>query len=765
MHRLTELSLHRPWLTLGVLLTLTALLGLGVPKVKPAFGFRVLLGEAHPAIQVLDDMVEGFAGGYPIRIAWECGEGQPCRTVFDETSLMMADALTLELGVLPNVASVVGPTNAGILTADDGGISVRYLIENGARADDLDLLARRVLQDPFWLDDLVSADGRAGVIVVQPADGRPEADLVLTDSIDELLTGFRERGFRFHLLGDAPETVSAGRALAESTAALIPVLVLVIALILYTLTRSWQQALATMATMGLALLWTLGVLGWLGWPQDGMLEVLAPLVVIVGVCDAVHLLGAYAQEREKHREAEGKMPALLAAGKNVSPACLMTTLTSALAFASFTASDLDTFVRFGVILPVGVLACLALTFSMLPMMILLMPPETDHADRVSAAWGPVMLAIVETGGRRAKPLLVTVFVLLLVFGYGWAVHLRADTDWMEAFGDSSDVVRAISFTESALGGSETLELDIELPAGTEIVDPSTLAALERFSAGLSELEHLSDPESLLGLLKQLNRLLHGDETEFDRVGDSAAANAELLEMIAFDDPEVLSRWLSLDRSRLRISMNSKMVTKGVRAGILADVTRLAERDLPRDWKVQLTGEFSIHRDWIRDVQATQFRSFPIAFAIVFILVSIFLKSWVLGLASMVPTLLPVVVVLGAMGWVGMSLDVARAMIAAVVIGIGVDDSIHLLSQYALHRKKGGAAHEAMRGALQQTGRAIVTTSIALSLGFLTLMMSAWQTVASFGFFVAIAIMGGLVATLLVLPALVFTLSEGQLRGQ
>ena len=169
----------------------------------------------------------------------------------------------------------------------------------------------------------------------------------------------------------------------------------------------------------------------------------------------------------------------------------------------------------------------------------------------------------------------------------------------------------------------------------------------------------------------------------------------------------------------------------------------------------IRGEVAIQHDWVRDVQATQLRSFPIAFALVFVLVSVFLRSWKLGLAAMVPTLLPVVVVLGAMGWLGMSLDVARAMIAAVVIGIGVDDAVHVLRQYKVRRDAGEDTHQAMRGALQHTGRAVVTTSVALALGFLTLMMSAWQTVATFGFFVALSIMGAMVATLFVLPALIF----------
>ena len=754
VYRLTEFSLRRPWLMLGVLLAVTGVFAVGLPRVKPAYGFRVLIGDDHPAIQALDSLISEFSGGYPVRIAWECGPGEPCENVFDAASLEMADALTRELSAAAPVVSVIGPANATVLVPSSEGIRVRRFVENGVVAEDADELAQRVLDDPLWVGDLISEDARVGVIVVQPADSEPETDLLLTDAIDGVLEPFRARDFSFHIVGDGTSNVLAGRALAESTDALIPVLVVVIGLLLYLMTRSWQQSVASLATMGLAFLWTLGVLGWLGWPQDAVLQVLAPVVVIVGVCDAVHLLSRYAAERSADPAAPPR-DAILAAARDAGPACVITTLTTAVAFASFTASDLDTFVRFGVMLPVGVLACLVLSFSLLPIAIVRLRAQTPRSERMSAVWPPVLDAVVATSSQRAASLLAASLLLLVFFGYGWAVHLRADNDFLEAFGESSKVVQAVTFVEDALGGSQTLEVDIRLPPGTEIEDPATLSVLAEFAASLSRINALSESESLLNFVGRLNRVLHGGAPEFDRLGDSSASNAEFLELISFDDADTLGRWLSLDRSRLRISLGTKMDSRDEQEVTLAAVNRLVRDNLPESWQVQLTGAVALQHDWVRDVQATQLRSFPIAFALVFVLVSVFLRSWKLGLAAMVPTLLPVVVVLGTMGWVGMSLDVARAMIAAVVIGIGVDDAVHVLRQYQLRREAGQNSHEAMRGALQHSGRAVVITSFALSLGFLTLMMSAWQTVASFGFFVALSILGALAATLFVLPALIF----------
>jgi predicted RND superfamily exporter protein len=261
------------------------------------------------------------------------------------------------------------------------------------------------------------------------------------------------------------------------------------------------------------------------------------------------------------------------------------------------------------------------------------------------------------------------------------------------------------------------------------------------------------------LIERTNRLVHGDDPAFERMASVDGANAELLELVALQDPNLLQSWVSLDRRTIRISVDAENQSYRDRERGMAAVEGLAAELLPGDWRVAYLGEVATGIAWVRDVQATQLRSFPTAFALVFVMLALFLRSFWLALAGMVPTLLAVVVTLGAMGWLGMSLDVGRAMIAAVVIGIAVDDAIHLLHAYRQRRLAGEAPGEAMEGALLHVGRAVVTTSIALALGFLTLMASAWQTIASFGFLMALALLGALAATLFVLPALIFAFAR------
>ena len=145
--------------------------------------------------------------------------------------------------------------------------------------------------------------------------------------------------------------------------------------------------------------------------------------------------------------------------------------------------------------------------------------------------------------------------------------------------------------------------------------------------------------------------------------------------------------------------------------------------------------------------------------VVFAMVACFFRSVPWALAAMIPTLLPVVVTLGAMGLWGIYLDMGTAMVGAVVLGIAIDDTVHILTQYRRRRLRGLAAAAAIRAAVLHVGRAVVTTSLALALGFFVLTLSSWESVASFGFLSGVAILGAMLADLFVLPALVVTLAD------
>lgn len=758
VYSLTRLSLRAPAVTAGVLLAVTVALGAGLLRVHTEFGYRPLLGGDHPSIETLERFIETYGGGFPLLIVWECGEGEPCRSALDASSLAMASELENELRWVDGVRSVQSAASTTLVVPGPEGFALRRFIENGAPVPDAEALAERALADPLWVGQLISADGLVGSVVVFLTDSKSETMVRVVDAVQAALVPYEDVGFDFRLAGHPIESVVAGKDLAESTAVLTPIIVVIVGLIIFALTRSWQGVVITLVTMGTALLWTFGLLGWLGWPQDSILQVLAPLLMVIGVCDAVHVFSRTSAELHAQGNAgvrEDRIQAVLAAAKDVGGACVITTLTTALAFLSFLTSNLATFVRFGSIAAFGVIACLVATFTLLPVLVRALPATTVRPEARGDTWAAVLTAISDMAEKRALPILIAAGLLLVVGAVGWAGYLRVDTEIGEMYGDNSRVTRWIRFVDERLRGLDSLEIDVALPEGTRFESPETQDQLSRFTEFLEETDGLGPVTSVQDLMARLNRLLHDDDPAFERTGTSAAENGEILEFVGMDDAETLGFWLSFDWSRTRISVEGPSDSAEGRGVVLEEVRRYADTELPEGWEVTLTGPFALEFDWVTEIETTQLRSFATAFALVFVLVVVFLRSGTLGAIAMAPALLPVVVTLGFMGFTGLSLDVGRVMVAAIVIGIAVDDSVHLLSQY--HRRLGEGQHprEAMRASILHVGRAVVVTSVALALGFLTLLASAWQSISSFGFFVSVAILGALAATLFVVPAIVF----------
>ncbi len=759
MYALTRFSLEHPRLCGALLLLITIGLAAGLPRLQHAYGYTAIIGSDHPVIETLNDMVDQFGGGIPARIRWACGDGQACGSVFDRASLEMAAALTSKLGSLDEVRDVYGIANSGLLVPEPSGFSVRHFVEHGIPVANAEELAGFALRDPSWLGSLVSSDLKAGTIFVVPDDSGHRSERALVEAIDEALAAYRSQGFEFYLAGGPIDGFVAGRDLSESTSRVIPVTVLLIALVLFALYRSWQDVAVSLVCMGIALLWTYGLLGWLGWPQDGLLEVLAPLLMVVGVCDAVHMLAHSAEPGARDRLA---MPAdtrarLLAAAQDVGGPCFITTATTAAAFMSFTVSGLAGFQRFGAISAFGVVACLLLSFALLPILAERLPRRNAARDRrlrAQRAWVAALNALLRLPERHCFAVLSASSALLLLGGLGWYSGLRVDTDWASTLGEESNIVQAKRFDERQRFAINELEIELTLPRSAPVEAPETLARIEAFENAAAGLPSVLGTKSVLALISQLNRLLHDNDPAFERVGDSLAANAEILELIGFDDPDMLGIWLNLDRTRLRITTNNREGSAQQQGELLRAIGAIAKKHLGPDWGIRLSGNAAVEYAWTNEVQMTQIRSFPIALALVFAIVSCFLRSPGLALVALIPAVLPIVVTLGAMGWAGMNLDMGRAMIAAILLGIAVDDSIHILSRYRLCRIAGLDPRAAIRNAVLHVGRAIVTTSLSLSLGFLALTASAWQSISSFGLFVSLAIGVALVAALVVLPAVI-----------
>jgi predicted RND superfamily exporter protein len=765
VHRLAELSLRHPRATLCLVLAATLLAGLGATRITSEAGYRAFLGAEHPAVLELDAFAQRFGGGLPFAAVWSCGESPACESVFDPASLAMAHAVARGMEGAPGVRRVDGPATSPLLVPVLFELpEVRRLAPEGIPAEDLETLAERAVTAASWSGQIVSADGRAGALLVHLESSDAALGARALATLRGLLAPFEARGFQFHLVGGPVEFVVAGDELARNAARIVPLMLALVALLLVALFRTPAAAVVSLASVGLAVVFTLGLQGWLGWPANSLTQVLPPLVLVLGVCDTIHLLAGYASRSARREQASPaeREAALLQVAREVGGACLMTSLTTAAGFASFAVSGLEGFVRFGWLAAAGVLAALVLCFTLLPVATVALPPRWLASPRAGDAWDAALARVVSLAQRRARGVLVAAAAVAALGSLGFA-GLRVDARFEDLYGEDSQVVRWARAAAAHLREPETLELALHAPDGPELHDPQALAVLARVEA-LASLEGLGPALSLLVPMRELNELVHHGPLVLDASDASRERARHMLRILRFEDAELVEFLLDEEGRSYRVSLQSAKLPQAELRRLLAEVDRRLAAALPDGWSATVTGPLAVVSRMIDEIRSTQLRSFALAGVLVWGLVAVYFRSPGLACLALVPTALPVLATLGAMGLLGVALDVGSAMVAAVLLGLGVDDAIHLLSAWRRRRRAGDGPAAAMAGAMQEVGRALATTSFALAVGFGALALAPWHSIASFGRLSAVAILLALACVLLVLPALVVSLAGRSRRS-
>ncbi len=766
MHHLTRFSLRNPGLTIAAILAITALAALGALRIETNAGFRAYVGADHPAVRQLDRFIERFGGGLPVAAVWSCDETEVCDSVFDEASLLMAYEVARSVEKTIGVRSVRSPATSPLLVPTDDGFEVRTFVEGGQPVADRAELARRAMIDPLWRRNLISPDGRVGAIVLELGSSESELNIRAVADLFEALRPFESRGFEFSLVGDPVEFVVAGDDLRSDSLRLVPVIVVVIAAVLVALFRSWRAALISLGSVGLSVVWAFGVMGWLGWPQTALSQALAPFILTVGVCNAIHVLSRYASETSNFVTVtrESSAATVVAVAGDVGGACLLASVTTAVGFASFTTSGALSFAQFGLIAAAGVLSGLILSFSLLPVLLVRARLSELSSSQPSELWSGILQPLIRGVHRRPRVVLLSTAAVACLSILGVRL-LQIDVSVTSVFGEETRVVRWIRFVREELRNPDTLEIDLEIPRERSLREPEVMQRIALASSALLQISELSAARSVVESVAWANRLLHKDAPELQRPADSPEANAELLFVLSVHDPTILDRWVSLDQRHVRISLEAAPGSYRKAEGVLGWVDKTLESHFSDDgWRAEITGPVKTYYHMVDEVQRTQLRSFLTAAVVVCALVGLFFRSMSWAVAAMIPTLLPVLVTLGAMGAWGIYLDMGTAMVAAVVLGIAIDDTVHLLVQYRRRRNQGLDPEDAMREAALHVGRAVVTTSLALSLGFFVLTLSSWASVASFGFLAGLAILGAMAADLIVLPALIVSIARLQHRS-
>lgn len=616
---------------------------------------------------------------------------------------------------------------------------------------------------------MISLDGStaAVVVVLRPAYSdhtvldKPLAELV--QSLDTLIAeearGHTTPGadtspdatvFDVQLAGLPFVRVETVRNLKSEQRGFWPLTALLYLTLLWLLYRNLALTVLPLLAVGLASLWGLALLPATGTQINVVNNIVPSLILVIGVCNAVHMLHGFRAARRRglgSRDAARVMMAELAL-----PAFL-TSLTTAIGFASLMVARNPTLRQLGWQAGAGVMLSYVALITLLPVVASRLG-DHDLSQTPERGWGevPWLGRMVAALNRRPRMVLA---LALLVLGLSIAVGSKVpvDANVLDTFPPGHPIYESNRLVETELGG--ILPLEVELSAGPgRFEEPEALAQVFAIQQALGREPTVITSTSLVDLVAEVRGVV--DDTEIPALLADGPAVADAIATLRSFRPGALAQYLTADGSHLRIAARLEA------AGIQASLSTLDSIENQRpSWlaplgegvTMRLTGNAYISARgldfFIRDL----FFSLATASVVIFLVLVVVFRSLRIGLISVLPNLLPLAVTLAVMPLWGYDLNTSTAIVFTITIGMAVDNTIHLLTRYRTLRREGRPQGEAIAETFHHTGSAVVASNLLLIGGFAILFTSDFEPVFRVAALTTTTIGAAMLAALWVLPGL------------
>ncbi len=767
----------------------------GLTRVYVDVTFEAFLGQNDMVRVNYEALRERFGRDERISVAIGRGDGVGPEGVFDlaflERLREFHDAVEERVPHLVEITSLVN-------ARDTRGELDTLLVEDfldpwPTGVEELALLRTRALANPLFRNNVLSTDGRFTTLVLElelysPLGGEEDtlsgfedtSNSMAADSTPPLLTGsetadvvaslreviseFERPGFVIHAAGSPVMLQTIAGSMAHDMPRFVGLAIVSIAGLLFLLFRRIVAVLIPLVVVALSVASTVGLMGWSGVPIHVTTQILPSFLLAVGVGDAVHLLSIFF---ERIRIGDSRSDALCFALGHSGLAIVLTSVTTAAGLLSFSSSAIEPIAMLGRFAPAGVMIALFLSLSMLPALLVLAPIGSPRGRLVASEENAIdrLLASFGRFATRRPALVISISAILALAAGFAAAQMELSHDPLSWMDEESRIVRDTRFLDQHLGGSISFEvlLESEVPGG--IRQPATLERLDALGRSFEEEERdgvsAGQTVSLADVVKEINRALNEDRAEAYVIpGDPLLVAQELLlfENTGTDDLEDLTD-SQFEVARMTVRMPWRDAVHYTEFFDLA--TADAEAALGNVGRPVVTGILSLLVRTISAVVTSIAQSYVLAFAIITPIMILLLGNLRLGLLAMIPNMIPILLTLGLMGIAGFPLDLFSLMIGGIALGLAVDDTIHFMHNYRRYRSHGLGLEDAVEATLLSAGRAMLITTIVLSVGFLGFVMSSMVNLNNLGILVAFATLSAFFADVLLAPALLAIFDRGE----
>ncbi|MDE2789090.1 MAG: MMPL family transporter [Paracoccaceae bacterium] len=750
--RFAERVLANRWLVVVITLVLVAIASSGITRLEFSANYRIFFDDDNPQLLALEALEDTYGKNENIVFLIVPDDGNAT----SQSALSAVVWLTEAAWNTPYSRRVDSIANFQHTTADGDDLYVRDLVDSQELAEEAARSRIRTiaLTDPRIAGSILARNGDVSVVNVTvelPEEGVLGAVAEVAEFARSTAVEAENRfpDVDIRIVGSVMINQTFVEASISSQKIFLPASLLLMAVVLGVLIRSWAGVAATGLVIVFSIFVSVGMGVWIGLPFSPPVSPAPTIVLMIVVANCVHLLVAVQQSL---RAGNSKNDAIIESIKlNLHPVFLAS-LTTALGFLSMNFSEVPPYRDLGNFVTLGIAASFILSVTFLPALLSLLPVRAARELRLP---GPTMNAVADFVIRQRKTFLwvwaaiVPVMILaiprnelndVLVHFFDESVEFRQDTDFMDEH----------------LSGNTLLEYSLEASFEGGVTDPSFLAEVANFADWYREQPPVRHVAVITDTFRQLNMSMHGDDPAAYRIPETQDLAAQYLLLYELSLPLGLNLNNQIDRSRsaTRVTISAETLYSQDVLDLNAQAEAWLAENAPHVAGVNSTGPAALFA-YIgqRNIRAMLVGTIVVLLAISAILLFA-LRSLRLGVISIVPNLIPAVMGFGiwglTVGLVGLSLSVVVAM----TVGIVVDDTVHFLSKYRRARREFGLPpEESVRYAFDTAGRALFTTTVVLVAGFLIFVFSPFVPTAQVGVLTATIIGFAFIADVTLLPAL------------
>lgn len=751
-----DLVLRHRWLVIVVTVVCVSVAGIGLRDLTFDPDSRRFFGETNPERLALEHMEDTYSKANNVLIILAPRDGN----VFSREMLTLIGEITEAAWQVPHSSRVNSLVNHQHTYAEGDELIVEDLVGDPATLSDAELARIRdiALTSPDLANLLVSAKGDVtaiNVLVTQP-ENKLEQVPEIAGFVRAIVAEVRDRNpeVDVYLSGGVIADMTFAEAGQRDLLTLVPLMVVLIAIALMIGLRSATATLATGLVILFSVATALGIAGWAGVVLNGATSGTPIIIMTLCVADCVHVLITIRQQRA---QGLGKNEAIVESLRiNFLPIAI-TSLTTAVGFATLNFSDSPPLRELGNIVALGMVAGFIYSVTFLPALLTLLPSlRPIPAGGLTLALRRLADFVI----ARRRPL-IPVFAVILVGLVSGAGRIVYDDNFINYFDESFPFRADTDFLQRRLTGLHVLIYS--MPSGEDqgVTRPDYLQTLDDFAAWLREQDKVAHISVLSDTMKRLNKNMHGDDPAYYRIPESRELAAQYLLLYELSVPfgHDLNTQIDVAKSETRLVARLVDVSS-------ADIRALAARgeawlrENASAYAAPATGLSMVYAYLSeRNVKSMMGGTFLALVLISFILLFA-LRSLPIGLMSLVPNLVPAGMAFGLWGYLYGEVNLAVSVVGAMTLGIVVDDTVHFLSKYLRARRELGMDPvAAVRHTIETVGAALVLTSVALVLGFSVLAGSGFAVSSQMGMLSAVTISIALIADLVFLPPLLLLLER------